>query len=120
MKTSSTILTLFTLILVLGTSCVNDTVPEPVYPCDDLAVTPNYDNDIKSIIDTNCAFSGCHISGFNAGDFSNYQGMESYLPIRISEEVLGEKTMPPNGFTALTQEELILISCWLEAGHPEN
>ena len=120
MKTSGTILTLFTLILVLGTSCVNDTVPEHVYPCDDLAVTPNYDKDIKSIIDTNCAFSGCHISGFNAGDFSNYQGMESYLPLRISEEVLGEKTMPPNGFTELTQEELILISCWLEAGHPEN
>lgn len=120
MKISRTILTLFTLFVVLGSSCVNNTVPEPVYPCNDIVETPNYDNDIKSIIDTNCAFSGCHVSGFNFGDFSNYQGMESYLPIRISEEVLDEKTMPPSGFTALTREELVLISCWLEAGHPEN
>lgn len=120
MEISRTILTLFTLFVVLGSSCVNNTVPEPVYPCNDIVETPNYDNDIKSIIDTNCAFSGCHVSGFNFGDFSNYQGMESYLPIRISEEVLGEKTMPPSGFTALTREELVLISCWLEAGHPEN
>lgn len=101
-------------------ACVDDTVPTPVYPCDNLSETPNYNNEIKAIVDANCATAGCHVDAFLFGDFSTFQGMEDYLPARINEEVLGEKTMPPAGFPELSQEDLIKISCWLEAGYPEN
>ena len=45
--------------------------------CD--TIDSSYDAAIKDIIDKTCAYSGCHISGFPNGDFSNYAGLKSRI-----------------------------------------
>ena len=111
----------FMLTIFVLASCVDDSVPKPLYPCDNLSSTPTYDDDIRAIIDTKCASApGCHNVGSTLGDYSTFQGMEEDLPDNINLRVLVNKDMPIAGFPQLTQEELTKISCWLDAGHPEN
>lgn len=104
----------------LWPSCKKDKLPEPAAnaACDTLM--PTYQNAIKAILDAKCAVPGCHTPGFSSGDFSTY---ESVLP-RIGNgsfrrRALDQRDMPPAGSPQLTEEELLLIECWLEAGYPK-
>ena len=116
------------LILVLGiifclqitqTSCVNDKLPESTEnpACDSLMVT--YDNQVKPIIDASCAFVGCHSVGFAFGDFTTYPSMTPYLnDSQFKNEVLITKDMPQGG--TLTDEELLILECWVASNYAEN
>jgi hypothetical protein len=85
----------------------------------------NYVNDVKEIIDNTCTFSDCHVSGNNVpGSFTNYNGLEPYLTVdQFEKRVLRIRDMPPNyslGPKFLTEEQLDIISCWIEQEYPEN
>ena len=73
------LLTLLLLLGILPTSCTFDEL-EPVEVsdvCDTLDTS--YDTNIQAIVNSNCAYSGCHVSGFCCGDFTSYQGMLNFL-----------------------------------------
>lgn len=109
-------------------ACTTDMLPEPVVtPCDD--ISPNYVDDIRPIIENSCAYTGCHL-GSAPGVYADYEGLlpnlESGLflerTINLKDDpIIG---MPPAYAPAdrplnLTEDELRLIQCWLDAGFPE-
>jgi len=112
----------FILIIVslFQTACTSDKLPEPMPEvCDGLT----YDNGIKTIVDTYCAYSGCHVSGFIDGDFSTYEGMRSRLENgRIERRVIIDRDMPEPGSNPdeLTPEDFDDFKCWIDNGFPEN
>ncbi len=125
------------LILAFGTACMviicsctydnlNEPIVTPVEFCD--TIPASYDLNIRTIVETNCAYTGCH-SGAAPGDYTTYEGMFSRLENGIIEDrVITQKDdpnigMPPNYATGpidMTPQELDIFMCWLEAGFPEN
>jgi len=123
---------LFCTAFFLPTSCTSDQLiemPPPAF-CDTLQVS--YTLQVKEIIDTNCAFSGCHVAGSSApGNYANFGSLSPFLTeIEFERFVIDlrddpELGMPPNwptnpGPTDLTEEEFEIISCWVNRGYPEN
>jgi len=93
-------------------------------------LTASYDETIKEIIDTNCAYGVCHNGSPGVpGDYSSFDGLgldiesgsffQRVVVIR-DDPVQG---MPPDraeGPGDLTEEEFQLILCWVENGYPES
>ena len=108
----------FTLLLcssLLWTGCGSD-------DDDDTNTTPNptpevsFKNTVKTIIDTNCAISGCHVAGTGRVDFSvlaNIQGEASTIKIKINNG-----SMPKNG--TLSSSEKTNIINWIDQGAKDN
>ena len=88
-----------------------------------------------------CAYFGCHVdNGVSpATNFHSYEGLSNYLLLadnmaefrsRVLEDlkdntILGmppdlSPTYPNSMKDNLTQEELEIIECWLDAGFPEG
>lgn len=55
--------------------------------------------DVKPTIDTSCAFSGCHVSGFQFGDLSTEEGVRSYAAAAYQEITSG--SMPSSSEQAI-------------------
>ncbi len=105
---------------VLMSACKQDKLPEPMVSsaCDTLM--PTWQSAIRTIVERKCATPGCHTAGFSSGDFTTY---ESTLP-RIENgsfkrRTLDQRNMPPAGSPPLSEEELLLLECWLSAGYPQ-
>lgn len=75
--------------------------------------TISYTNTIKTIIDNNCI--SCH-NGTQSPDLRTYQG-NSINGINIKNQVVS-RAMPLGG--TLTNDEINLISCWVDNGTPNN
>lgn len=114
-------------VLTVALGCTSDQLPEPEEAvCGNDPIT--YDNDIAGIVERSCAYSGCHL-GSAPGIYDDYDGV---LPVlesglfrqRVIEQRMDPNTgMPPNFAPAdrpqdLTERELEMITCWLEAGFP--
>lgn len=114
-------------------SCTNDKI-EPVETdaaCANLTVT--YTNQVKKIIDSSCAYSGCHVpGGIGVGNYTTYGGILPFLQSEaFRDRVLVKKNNPAEGMPPnksiyreskkddLTNEELLFIKCWLNAGFPQ-
>lgn len=79
----------------------------------------SFANEVKAIIDTNCAVSGCH-NGAN-GESRNYSVFQTLKNSASSvKERTANKSMPPAGKTALTANEIAKIACWVEDGAANN
>lgn len=78
----------------------------------------NYTDNIASIINTNCAISGCHAGG-QSPSLTNFDEVS-----RSSSRVLARasaRSMPPRSSgLSLSDEEIQLIECWVEDGTPQN
>jgi hypothetical protein len=87
--------------------------------CDTMDVT--YNSGIADIVNSSCTFSGCHEAGAGFGDFTTYTALKEKADGgQLQDRVLDQKNMPPSGYTALTEDQLQLIDCWLQNGAPEN
>jgi len=76
----------------------------------------SYANQIKTIITTNCAKSGCHGAGTGSRDwtvFSNVKSHAANIKMRVAN-----RTMPPD--VPLGQGDIDLISCWVDDGALDN
>jgi len=76
-------------------------------------------NDVVPMIQTNCAISGCHVSGAQSPNFSDKANI-----INSAQRILArtsQRTMPPiaSGKT-LTDQQIELIRCWVDAGAKDN
>ena len=78
----------------------------------------SYANDIKPIIDARCAGSSCHGAGNGSRDFTNPDNLKSNAS-GVKSRTAG-RSMPPAGATALTQEQIDRIGCWVDDGAPIN
>lgn len=77
----------------------------------------SFSNDIKQIIATNCAVTGCH-SGSQPPNFSvddNIFQNASSIKART-----GSGNMPPAGRPDLTADEIQAIACWVDSGALDN
>lgn len=88
--------------------------------CDSIQVT--YDDTIKALIDQSCAFTGCHASGFQSGDFTSYSSMSAYgaLDGRMAARVIDENpsSMPPGN--PLPDSVKAIFQCWINDGYPQQ
>ena len=83
--------------------------------CDTTQVT--YDANVSEIITNSCI--SCHASGSSLGDLSDYSNvMVAVNSGEFKERVITNKNMPPSG--ALPDDQLQLISCWLQNGTLQN
>ena len=106
----------FAMITISSSSCKKDQLKPECESGDALT----YDADMKSLIDSKCATSGCHGSGSGNGDFSSYSGLVSVINNgRLEREVLTDQTMP-RGSSNLSQEEINSFQCWAENEFAEN
>jgi hypothetical protein len=84
--------------------------------CDGTSFT--YTNAIKSIVDANCALSGCHNGSTNLPDFTSYAGIQASASDAAARTRSG--SMPPvSSGRELSDEQINTIMCWVEAGAPE-
>lgn len=130
MRFFSLLFPLTTLLLCLGSSCTNDALPQPTeVVCGDM-VDLTYEQDVRPIIEATCAYSGCHLGGA-PGVYNSYDGLlqdledGSFRDRVVTQREDPNVGMPPNYAPAdrpedLTEEELGIIRCWLEAGFPRE
>ena len=124
-----TLVGLFVVTIITIGGCTKDALPEPEPSlCD--GSTPTYEVEVRPIIESSCAYSGCHLGGA-PGLYNNYDGLLSSLEDgTFRQRVIAQKDdpnvgMPPNYSPSdrpqdLTPEELNVIECWLEAGFPRE
>lgn len=107
---------------MIAVACEKDKVsPGPTEDCTD---TPTYTNDVKAILDTHCATSGCHNASSRANglDYSTYSSASSKAG---NSDFLGSirhdggfKAMPL-GASKLSDANIMTLTCWVENGLPE-
>ena len=121
MKKYLFLLTISALILNF-TACKNDSLTTPTTDC--AGVTPTYTNDIKTIMDANCATSGCHNASAKASgkDFSTFNNCKNES---MSNSFLGSMkhssgyTAMPKGAAKLSDAQIKLVECWIKNGTPQ-
>lgn len=109
------------LILVVSivlAACVSHDIPE--YQC---TQTYGFANDVKPIIETKCAISGCHNG--DMGQDLNWTVFENFHKRAESGLVkyrVTHRIMPPSNSPAgpLTQEQINTIACWTDQGALNN
>jgi hypothetical protein len=77
-----------------------------------------YSTQIKSIIDTNCAISGCHVAGGAAPiTWTTIENVQSRAGDIKAKTQSGEM---PKGGPKLPQSQIDLIACWVDDGALNN
>ncbi|MBL0740463.1 SprB repeat-containing protein [Chryseolinea lacunae] len=77
----------------------------------------SWNSEVKTIIATNCAITGCHVKGSQNPDlsvFANVKSNAGNIKSRTSS-----RAMPPDGRT-ISQTEIDKIACWVDDGATEN
>jgi len=76
----------------------------------------SWTNDIKPIMDKHCATSGCHNGVSRSTNFREYASAKTYANSIKSKT--RDRSMPFDG--SLTQNQIELISCWVNDGALQN
>ena len=100
-------------------SCYYDNEEElyPTETCDLTEIT--FNQDIKPIIENNCALSGCHVPGTGRVDYTRFQGLQIAVNDgRIKQRAVVQRSMPPGG--PLNGCEIKKIEKWLANGALNN
>jgi len=79
-----------------------------------LSNNASFQNDINPIIANYCATSGCH-NGSRSPNLSSYTGISNNASSIVNSI---SRNMPPGG--RLTVQQMALITCWVNAGAPNN
>ena len=82
-----------------------------------VTTTVKYSIDVKPIIETKCAISGCHVAGGSSPNFTQFANIQSSAA--QIKTVTQNGSMPKNG-SKLPQAELDLIACWVDDGALNN
>lgn len=79
----------------------------------------SYAAHIVPLMQTNCAFSGCHVAGGQPPELTTYEKVKEQAADVVRETQSGN--MPPSySGKSLRQEEVNAIACWIEQGMPRN
>lgn len=103
------LLFVFSMGLVSFLSCSNDKFETD--PCSQVS----YLETIHPIVESKCAISGCHVAGFQPGDFTKYEVLKQKAEDgKIQLMVFSLGIMPP--LHKLTEEEKSQLQCWIQSG----
>ena len=106
-------LALCLLIAACGTS--KKTTTAPIVS----VVEVSYKKNILPIIESKCAVAGCHIQGFDEGDFTIFETLKKQVDRgKFKRLVIENKSMPPD--QPLESKDLKLIEAWLQQGGNNN
>lgn len=115
-----TAIVLFSISILVLAGCYNDK-EDLLYPVavDCSTVNASYATDVSPLVLSKCSYSGCHSAGSSAGGLV----LENYTQIAnsaggINQTCIIEKTMPPS--FPLTTNEIAILTCWINAGTPNN
>jgi hypothetical protein len=87
-------------------------------------ISPTYTADVKSILDTRCATSGCHSAGSKSGgiDLSSYLNASAESKkdrfLGSIQHKSGYNAMP-QGSAKLDDATIKTLSCWVQNGSPQ-
>ena len=112
------ILTNFLFLILSFTSCKTDSI---TYDCTSIA--PTYTDHIKSIMDVNCAYSGCHdastkADGINLSTYATVAAESARSKFMGSMQQDGGYDQMPEGNSKLSTDNLQKIYCWIQSGTP--
>ena len=99
-------------------SCVYHDFPE--YTCGE---TYSFEADIKPIIETRCALSGCHNGDMGADlNWTNFDQFHKRAESGNVKFRVTNRTMPPADSPGgpLTQEQIDALVCWTDQGAQNN
>ena|SRR5690349_16662291 len=103
----------FSLGLVSLLSCADDKFETD--PCSSVS----YVETVRPLVDTKCAVAGCHVSGFQPGDFTVYEVLkQKAVDGKIQLMVFTLGNMPP--VEKLSEEEKLELKCWIQSGAQRN
>ena len=75
----------------------------------------SYVEQIRPLVETKCALAGCHVAGFQPGDFTKYDVLKKKAADgKIQLMVFSVNNMPP--VNKLTAAEKSLLKCWIDNG----
>ena len=106
-------------LILLGfmVACTSDKIDVIEAECPDIYT---YNTNVRDIINVSCAVSSCHIPGGDGPSiYLSYQQMIPDLENGTLETEIKNGTMPKDPIPNLTEDELNILICWLNAGHPE-
>ncbi|MFZ1705562.1 MAG: hypothetical protein WAT79_14530 [Saprospiraceae bacterium] len=112
---------LFTVVIFLFVGCNSSTSSN----VDCNGITPTYNADIAPILTANCAADGCHgnfltQAGINLTTFSGAKnGSANSKFLKAIKHQSGAESMPPSPATKLSDDNILLIECWIQNGKPE-
>jgi len=105
------------------TSCSDDDAMMPDMDEIECVEDLTFNDDIQMIINTNCAYSGCHVAGTGLPDYSSYSEVAAQVETGgFEDRVLVRQNMPPSnasGPTELSDGDLNTLRCWIDQGYPE-
>lgn len=107
-------------LLFMMNSCYYDNA-EDLYPTDTTSIdstTITYQANVKSILETHCAISGCHVSGTGRQPFTTYTEVKNSITNYNLEGRIQDGTMPPGG--NIPQADVDVVVYWIQNGTPEN
>lgn len=117
------IFTLTTIIYMVSCSEDDNMMPDPDMDEPECEENITFSSDVELIINTNCAYSGCHVAGNGLPVYTTYDGVVAQVENgRFENRVLIQQNMPPSnasGPTELSEEDLFTLECWIEQGYPE-
>ncbi|MCE3280829.1 MAG: hypothetical protein K0S44_3020 [Bacteroidetes bacterium] len=106
-------------VIVFIASCTSEKGAVPIRDvnCDS---TISYSADIAPLMNNYC--NSCHVSGgTGTGDFTTYAGVKEKADNgSLRNRVVVLKDMPQPGSPQLTEDERIMIDCWIKQGSPDN
>jgi len=109
---------LFVVVVLTLDSCVSHDFPE--YVCEqDYTFTA----DVKPIIETKCAISGCHNGDMGPDlNWTNFEEFHKRVESGLVRFRVTHHIMPPSDSPAgpLTQEQINAIACWSDQGGLNN
>lgn len=79
--------------------------------------------DIRPIVETKCAISGCHNGDMGpALNWTNFEMFHQRVASGLVKYRVTHRIMPPSFSPAgpLTQEQINAIACWADQGAPNN
>jgi hypothetical protein len=109
----------FLFLLLSFSSCTTESIS---YDCS--AIAPTYTNDVKSIMDANCAYSGCHdvytnAHGINLSTYAAVLSESSNARFMGSMHHEGGYDRMPEGASQLNTSDLQKVYCWIQSGAPQ-
>jgi hypothetical protein len=108
------------LIYFLGLILISCTKDKGIKPKEMSKCNPSYSQEVQPMVLSKCAISGCHVSGFPFGDYTNYAGFKAKVENGRVSTVIDNKVMPPSGSPQLSNEEFTDLKCWISNGALEN
>jgi mono/diheme cytochrome c family protein len=124
MKNKEILSIISAIILVVLISCKHESIPPII---DDTTVPSGicFQDEVLPVIQSNCAYSGCHAAGGEDPDLSTYSSIKQLVNAgdpqnsKLYKYAIGSE-MPPTPKTPLNLEQVTLIYGWIKQGAPDN